>query len=54
VNPASMAADALLPLQALAQSGAGPSIGRWHASDVIGLAALALVIGLAVWANRRR
>ena len=41
-------------MQALAQEGAGPGDARWNAADAVGFAALALVIGLAVWANRRK
>jgi hypothetical protein len=47
-------AAALLPLQALAHEGDGQSGVHWHTSDAVGFAALALVIGLAVWANRRK
>jgi hypothetical protein len=49
-----MAAAALLPLQALAHEGHGQGGAHWHAADAVGFAALALAIGLAVWANRRK
>jgi hypothetical protein len=54
VKTISIAAAALLPWQALAHEVDGPGDAHWHATDAVGFAALALVIGLAVWANRRK
>jgi hypothetical protein len=43
-----------LPLLALAHEGHGMGANHWHASDTLGFVVLAVVVGLVLWAVRRK